>query len=223
MHIGLIGGIGPSSTEYYYRHLVRAQNEAGHYAGLTISHANLKVMLANMLENNAERQAEIFLEHVIQLQGAGAKAVAVTSLGGHFCIQQLEARSPVPILNLIPILNDYFSKLGLKRVGIMGTASVMQSRFYGGISSVDIVVPPGEQLQKTNDHYLAMAAESQASDFRREFFFETGKKMCDDQGADVVILAGTDLFLAFDEQECGFPVIDAALIHVDAIHQAMMT
>jgi len=28
MHVGLIGGIGPAATEFYYRHLARAHAQA---------------------------------------------------------------------------------------------------------------------------------------------------------------------------------------------------
>jgi aspartate racemase len=33
-------------------------------------------------------------------------------------------------------------------------------------------------------------------------------------GADVVLLGGTDLFLAFDGRDCGFPYINCADMHL---------
>jgi aspartate racemase len=39
------------------------------------------------------------------------------------------------------------------------------------------------------------------------------------QGADAVMLGGTDLFLAFQGQDCGFPVLDCADVHVDALYR----
>lgn len=33
------------------------------------------------------------------------------------------------------------------------------------------------------------------------------------------MLGGTDLFLAFVDQDCGFPVIDCADVHVDEIYR----
>lgn len=41
-----------------------------------------------------------------------------------------------------------------------------------------------------------------------------------DRGAEAIVLAGTDLCLAFDNQEPGYLVLDSALIHVDAIYEA---
>jgi aspartate racemase len=35
--------------------------------------------------------------------------------------------------------------------------------------------------------------------------FAIGNDLCRTQGAEVVLLAGTDLFLAFEGRECGFP------------------
>lgn len=46
--------------------------------------------------------------------------------------------------------------------------------------------------------------------------------MCEDQGAQAVVLAGTDLFIAFDGYECGFEYVDSALVHIDAIHRASL-
>ena len=38
--------------------------------------------------------------------------------------------------------------------------------------------------------------------------------MVRDQGAEAVVLAGTDLGLAFDGHDAGYPVIDALDVHV---------
>ncbi len=41
--------------------------------------------------------------------------------------------------------------------------------------------------------------------------------MVTEQGAEAVLLAGTDLGLAFDGQQTSYPVIDALGVHVDAL------
>jgi aspartate racemase len=62
-----------------------------------------------------------------------------------------------------------------------------------------------------------MAAQGRADSTQRELLFSIGKKLCTEQGADAVILAGTDLCLAFDGYEFGFNVIDSALVHINAL------
>jgi aspartate racemase len=38
-----------------------------------------------------------------------------------------------------------------------------------------------------------------------------------DQGVEAVLLAGTELSLAFQEADCGFPALDCARAHLDAM------
>lgn len=220
MHIGLIGGIGPAATEFYYRGLVKAHADAGRTMDLTIVHADTRQLLANMAKGAADNQARIFLGFAKRLQAAGAEAVVVTSLAGHFCIRELETLSPMPVINAIPILDRYFAQTGYKRIALLGTRTVLESRLYGGVRSVEIILPQGNDLQATHDNYIAMAMAGAATDRQRDFFLSLGRKLCRDQQADAVALAGTDLFLVFNGTEYKFPVIDCAQVHIDAIFAA---
>ena len=64
-----------------------------------------------------------------------------------------------------------------------------------------------------------MAIAARVTDAQRRTFFSVGQRLCQVQGAEAVILGGTDLFLAFQGQDAGFPVIDCAEIHVEALYQ----
>jgi aspartate racemase len=156
------------------------------------------------------------------MKHAGARAAAVTSMGGHFCIKELKAISPLPLINAIPELNAYFGKMGVKKIGILGSGAVMRSKFYGGVTSVDIVAPKGADLNEVGSRYLALAMAAVATDDDRRFFQEAGRKLIEEQGADVVVLSGTDLFLAFEGQAPGYKTADAAEIHIGAIARAAM-
>jgi aspartate racemase len=61
-----------------------------------------------------------------------------------------------------------------------------------------------------------------ATDGDRGYFIEAGRKLVEEQGADSIVLSGTDLFLAFDGQSPGYRVADAAEIHIGAIVRAAM-
>src|SRR5882724_11582679 len=98
MHIGLIGGIGLAATEYYYRGLIERHAAANTRLELTIAHADAREMAQNLANRAARQQAETFARLVQRLAAAGARVAAVASMGGHFCIRELEAISPLPIL-----------------------------------------------------------------------------------------------------------------------------
>src|SRR6516162_10081135 len=217
MHIGLIGGIGLAATEYYYRGLVERHAKSNTTLDLTIAHADLRQLAQNLADRNAQRQAENFLRLVQRLAAAGAEFAAITSMGGHFCVEELKKISPLPILSGIPEVEAAIRRRNLETVGILGTRAVMETGLYGGISSAQIVLPKGDALEAVDKTYFDMAITGCATDAQRRGLFSIGENLCRNQGADAIILGGTDLFLAFEGQDCGFPVIDCAEVHVDAL------
>lgn len=217
MHIGLIGGIGPAATDFYYRGLVDRHAAAGVPLDVTICHADVREMSRNLMGKNPGRQAEIFVKLVERMKAAGAKAAAITSMGGHFCVKELAAISPLPILNAIPEVDAALARKELKKIGILGTRTVMETKLYGGIPSVEVVATEGEDLDRVHSNYVEMATIGRVTEAQRQVFFEVGRRLVA-RGAEAIMLGGTDLFLAFTGQNCGFAVIDCADIHVDAIY-----
>jgi aspartate racemase len=219
MHIGLIGGIGPAATEYYYRGLIERYARSGIAMDLTIVHANVREMARNLANGAAQEQAEIFALLLKRLAAAGAEIAAVTSMGGHFCIRELAVMSPLPLLDAIPEVDATIRQRDLKTVGIIGTRNVMESGLYGGITSARIVTPEGTALDQVHKAYITMATAGHVTDIQRGVFFSIGQSLCQASGAEAIVLGGTDLFLAFAGQDCGFPVIDCAQVHIEAIYR----
>jgi aspartate racemase len=219
MQVGLIGGIGPAATEFYYRGLIDRHTQAGTVLDVTIAHADAREMTQNLARRDAFKQAAIFARLIKRLKAAGAQAVAITSMGGHFCIRETEAVSLLPIINAIPAVNLAVRRLNLARIGLVGTRTVMESGLYGGITGAQIILPPGDALEQVHQNYIEMAIAGRATPAQREWFFSIGRKLCVEQGAEAIVLGGTDLFLAFDGYDTGFPVVDCASIHIDAIYR----
>ena len=216
MHVGLIGGIGPAATEFYYRHLARAHAQAQRALDLTMVNADSAELIRNLRAGAPDAQAAAFAGFARRLQAAGADIVVVTSIAGHFCIREFEAISPLPVLSIIPAVRSKLERLGLARVGLVGTRVAMASRLYDGLTGYDVRVPSGADFDATDHEYLDMAMTGAVTDHHREFFFRVGRDLHRD-GAEAVLLAGTDLCLVFDGRDCGFPTIDCALAHVEAI------
>jgi aspartate racemase len=219
MHIGLIGGIGPAATEFYYRGLIDRHTISNTTLDLTIVHADVKEMSRNLANRDARKQADIFVTLVRRLAAAGVGIAAITSMGGHFCIRELEQMSPLPMLNAIPEVDAEIRRRNLKTVGILGTRMVMETRLYGAISSAAVVVPEESSLDEVHKNYAEMAIAGRVTNAQRRAFFTAGEELYRNRGAEVVLLGGTDLFLAFQGHECGFPVIDCAEVHVEALYK----
>lgn len=217
MQIGLIGGIGPAATDFYYRRLIPTFAQKKSPLELTIVHADTHTLHDNLSRNDATTQAQIFANLTARLATAGAGCVAITSIAGHFCRKEFEALSPLPIVDMIDEVGRAVAMLGVRRIGIMGTRAVMSSRFYGGVATATVLPPDGADLDAVHDAYVAIASAGTVTDVQRTIFQSAARRLMEEQGAEAIMLGGTDLVLVFDEQSTRYPLIDCAAIHADAI------
>lgn len=221
MHIGLIGGIGPAATVFYYDRIVQAFAASGQTLNLTIAHTSALALSRNVAAGRAIEQAAEFNRVAGQLAAAGATSVVITSMGGHFCAKEFSAISPIPIIDGPDSVASFLKQQGVQRVGILGTRVVMESMLYGALKDLRPITPIGDELVQVNDDYIAMAIAGSASHDQRERLLSAGKRLVQEQGAEAVLLGGTDLNLVFnDDAMLDFPVVDSALVHVNAIVKA---
>ena len=216
MHIGLIGGIGVAATVVYYQRLTAAVAAMGRTLDLTIVHADVHELVHNNLADKRAEQAETYARLIDRLKAAGADCAAITSLGGHFCYDETLAKSALPLVSAVAPLDDFFATQGLSKVGLLGTRVVMKTRLYGQLSRTKAIALDDE-IETLGQSYLDMAVAGICTDHQRRSFIDAGRRMVQDHGADAIVLAGTDLNLAFDGQKTGYTVIDALDVHVDLL------
>lgn len=218
MHLGLIGGIGPAATVAYYDRL------SGHFSGrvhdLTIVQADTATLIENATAGDDAAQVEIYLTLLDRLARAGATQAAITSITGHFCFDALAARAPLPLISIFDAINGALSAQGIMRIGVLGGTGVMATRVYDKLTA-DVVVP-GDDLQALGALYFEIASSAACTPAQRTRFFEAGAALVA-QGAEAILLGGTDLGLAFNGHDPGYAVIDAVDLHVAEMEQIALT
>ena len=220
MHVGLIVGIGPAATDFYYRFLITTLAARAIDLELTMAHADTLTLLRNQASRDADAQVAIYRRLTDRLQAAGARAVAVTSIAGHFCIDAFKAVSPLPVIDMLAEVDREVEREGLLRVGIIGTRVAMETRLYGAVRHAEVIAPPPDLLRQVHDAYTAMAITGAVTEAQRELFFGAGRVLVEDFGAETVLLGGTDLGLAFAGRDPGFRTFDCAAVHAAAIVEA---
>ena len=217
MQIGLIGGIGPAATDYYYRSLIAEFASRQEALDLTIVHADTPTLLGNLERNDIEAQVAIYSRLTDRLASAGAECVVVTSIAGHFCIDTFKKNSPLHVVDMLTEVNEAIKAKKLDRVGILGTRTVMETRFYSGISTAEVIPPSGSALDDVHSAYVAMAASGRVTSSQRTVFDSACKQLFKEAKVDAIMLGGTDLALVYDERQTDFPLVDCAAIHVKAV------
>src|SRR5579862_8280344 len=71
MHIGLVGGIGPAATDFYYRRLISTFASRKAALELTIVHADAPTLLGNLASNEVASQVAIYMRLTNCLASAG--------------------------------------------------------------------------------------------------------------------------------------------------------
>jgi len=215
LHIGLIGGIGVAATIVYYQRLAAKVAARGHKLELTIVHADVQELIRNNLADDRAPQAAIYARLIERLAAAGCDCAAITSLGGHFCFEETKAISALPLVSAVAPLDDYFAAQGIGCVGLLGTRVVMRTRLYGQLARTRAIALDAE-TDRIGQAYQQMAVAGICTPEERAFFLDAGARLVA-AGAEAVVLAGTDLGLAFDGQNPGYRVIDALDVHVDLL------
>ncbi|MFW8636793.1 aspartate/glutamate racemase family protein [Cribrihabitans pelagius] len=216
MHIGLIGGIGVAATIAYYQRLTAAVERRGGTLDLTISHGDIQTLIRNNLADARAPQADIFARQIDRLKGAGCDCVALTSLGAHYCVEEMNALSPLPVISGADPLDAHFAAQGVRRIGLLGTRVVMRTRLYGQLAQTEAVALDDE-IETLGQAYQEVAVAGHCTPEQRALFLDAGRRMVQDLGAEAIVLAGTDLNLAFDNQAPGYTVIDALDVHVSVL------
>jgi len=220
MHIGLIGGIGPAATDFYYRRLIAAAKASGRDLDLTMVHADTATLLGNLAAGNQDAQCAIYSKLTDRLVAAGAENVVVTSIAGHFCIDRFAEMSPLPVIDLTKVLTRWLQDQGFRCVGIMGTDTVMRTGMYGKLQPVEVLAPDGDNLQKVHAAYVTLAQSGQPTDALRDVFLEAGNDLVG-RGAQAVLLGGTDLNAILNAEVASFPLVDCASIHIEEIARSL--
>jgi aspartate racemase len=223
MHIGMIVGIGPAATDYYYRYLIKAFGLANRNLQLTMAHADTKTLLKNQAEGNNQAQVDIYVSLADRLQKCGVERLAVTSIAGHFCIRQFMVVSPIPVIDLLDTVRREVIRRGYKRLGLLGTRVVMETRFYGALEPAQVIAPV-EMMSEVHNAYVAMATAGAATNEQREVFLQAGRLLTTEHGCESILLAGTDLGLVFNSGfDARFVTFDCAEVHAAAIADMAMS
>lgn len=217
MQIGLIGGIGPAATDYYYRSLISKFASKNVPLEMTIAHADAPTLLGNLEKNDIEAQVKIYNSLTERLALAGAECVVVTSIAGHFCIDAFKDSSQLKVIDMLIEVDEAINRRRLERVGILGTRTVMETRFYSGLSTAEVIAPKGSTLDDVHNAYVSMATTGQITNDQRAIFDSACDWFINKANVNAIMLGGTDLALVYQEGQEIFPIVDCAAIHVDAI------
>jgi aspartate racemase len=220
--LGLLGGTSWESTLEYYRMLNQATNRL--LGGLSTVEIVLWSLDFGAIWHAKERKdftsiGKMFDMAARDLLHAGVELLAICSNSGHQRADAVEAATGLPVVNIIDATGEELRRLGVRRVGLLGTLETMQGQYYRdrllARFGMETVVPSPNVQTRVHE----IAVNEVARGIRLESSRDDLARVVDGlsrQGADAVILGCTELPL-IAPAAAPVPLLDTISIHVEEI------
>jgi aspartate racemase len=221
--IGIIGGIGPESTLDYYRGIIdafRGLNNGASYPEIIIYSGDLGELLEIVEAKAMDKLAGWLLTRIEALQRSGADFAAIASNTPHVVFDEVQKRSPLPLISIVEATCTNAESLGVRRLGLMGTRFTMQADFFQRpfrVQGMTVVVPSAEEQQYIHEKLFSEIELGIIKVETRDALLAIVKRMIERDGIDALILGCTELPLILPGEAHGIPFLNTTAIHVESI------
>jgi len=220
--VGLVGGIGPESTIDYYRLLLARFRERGSPRNPDILINSIDVARLLSLADSGDRAGltEYLAGAVQVLARAGADLALFAANTPHLVFDEVQRRAPIELVSIVAATCEAARRMGLTRVGLLGTRVTMRGDFYRTVFAergITVVAPEATDLEDVHQRYVKELVAGTFLAETRTKFFEVIDRMRARDAIQGVILRGTELPLLLRGAVHPLPFLDTTRIHVDAV------
>ncbi|MEA2963717.1 MAG: aspartate racemase [Alphaproteobacteria bacterium] len=212
--IGLVGGLGPAATIYYYNALLRAHADLAAKADIVVVHADVTHVLRLVRDGDILGLARYHAGFIELLGAAGATLAAVAAVTPHISAPHLQELTPLPLVSIVDVIRDGLKQRGWKRIALFGTLFVIEMDLFGTLNDFEVIRPRGDELDIINAIYLELVASARASKAQADRLRTIAQEMMESERLDAIVLAGTELALMGDWQDLKPRILSSADLHV---------
>jgi aspartate racemase len=197
--LGVIGGLGPFASAWFYKRLTELQRvtrEQEYIDVLLYSKPSIPDRTGYILNRQSESPLGAMLSAARLLENSGVSYIAIPCVTAHFFYDELQSKIQTPIINLIDKVSDAAAKTGANKAGLLATGGTVSAGLFQ------------KALAKRDVEAVTLSANGQES--LMTFIYKTAKtggapdaallaKLSGEllaRGADTVILGCTELSLA---------------------------
>lgn len=216
-HIGLIGGLAPRAGIFYYEQLQARHASVGAELDLTLRHADVARVLEYINTGDRLGLGEYLGSLSNQLFDAGADVVAVSAIAPHLAIREIKTVANGPVVNVLEAIPETLRAAGLDRVAIFGNRAVMDSNIYEAVDAANVVRLDPEVAASVHEMYTDIALTGKRNTPVEVEFLSAVADEAMANGAQALLLAGTDLSSFYSEAPPEFPYVDLAHVHIRQI------
>ena len=220
--LGLVGGLGVGATIHYYKELAKVHEARGRALNLVIAHAETSRVFEYVRAGDRNSLAQYLASFIHRLKSAGAEIAAIPAITPHFCLRELVALSPLPLVNIFEPLAQELAKRSIRRVAVFGTKYVIDSALFGFVDGVEIVQPRPDEVDYIHETYIELLQIGKGTPERHSKLTALANTLLRRDAVEAIVFAGTDLSLLFTGANTEFPYLDCAALHLQAILKLLL-
>jgi aspartate racemase len=214
--LGLIGGTSWHSTIEYYRYInsLTEERQEGPPQNPPLLMYSLNVDL--MRRGDWEEIDQAYLKIANNLQRAGADAILICANTPHKVYSFVAPQLEIPILHIADAIGKEAQRLGLEKLGWLGTLPTMQEDYIQQrlADRFDLQTQIPDRRNRVQVHRLIV------EELTRGIFTEEAKKYVIQEmekmkqaGAEGIVLGCTELPLLLTQEDFDLPLLDTTRLH----------
>jgi aspartate racemase len=218
----MLAGLGVPAAIHYYKHLAAFAERENRALDMVMVHAQTSRVFEYVAGGDRDGLAAYLNGFVLRLQSAGAEFAVVPAVTPHYCIRELSAISPLPILSIFDPLNREIETRQIRRISVFGSGPVMRASLYGFVTNAEVVPAQPGETNCIENTYLELLRTGVGTEEQHHKLSDIARTIMKRDQVDAIALAGTDLALVFNESNTSFPHLDCAALHLLAIEEQLV-
>ena len=229
LKIGIIGGIGPEATLYYYKNIIniyRAKTGDTNYPQIIINSINMTEMFSYIEDKNFTALIGLLLSSINELKNAGADFAVMASNTPHMVFDQVNEKSALPLISIVEKTCRKASSLNLKKVLLLGTSSTMKADFYQNIftkNNIKVITPGLKDQDIIHNIIFPELEEGIVVPEKKEQLINICNNIIDKESIEGLILGCTEFPLMIKDDDFDIAVLNTSMIHIDAVVSKLIT
>jgi aspartate racemase len=220
--------MGPDATVDLMRRvlaLTPAQDDQDHIRLLVDNNPKVPSRIAALIEGTGPSPLPTLVAMAQGLERAGADFLAMPCNTAHHYHGQIAATVSIPFLNLMElVVAELAAHHGeLRRIGLLASSALPKIRLYEPYfetAGLDLVYPRAGKQEALMALIRAVKA-ARADETTRRAFGEAARDI-EEQGAEITLVACTELSFVESALSTALPVVDAADVLARAVVQRAM-
>lgn len=219
-HIGIIG-VSPEGSSICYRMIGRRASEIEkpeHRPTVTLHNRPFSNYVGMILDGDWEGVAEQLVASAEMLHAGGCDFCILPDNVSHYALPMAQARSPLPILNMIELVADAIESNGCREIGLIGTKYVTFGSTYQtllGLRGIKLHVPADGDAEAIHRIIFSEAVYGAVREQSIDVVADVMRRLSD-KGAEAVVLGASEASLMLAGSMLPLPLFDPVELLAEA-------